>query len=141
LTNAEQYFVHQAVIALAGEIGERRGRRGSEPGWVKYLSEERRRAIHEASHAIVAASVAHYVHRVSIIRNEQRRSRSGRYFSGGHCLYSRKPEIENSAPEEAVLISDHARVALAALLSRSFTARRTHLAALLLEKSFAYLSR
>jgi len=115
LIDAEQYFVHQAVVSLAGQIGEVRGRRGSEPGWVKHLSEERRRAIHEASHAIVAASVAHYVHKVSIIPDHERRSRSGRYFSGGHCLHSTKPEIDDRAPEESALVSDHARVALAAL--------------------------
>ena len=115
MTNAEQYFVHQAVIALAGQIGEIRARRGSEPGWVKYLSEERRRAIHEASHAIVAASVAHYVHRVSIVPDCERRSCSGKYFSGGHCLHSSKPDIEDCVPEEPVLINDSSRVALAAL--------------------------
>jgi hypothetical protein len=115
LTQAEQYFVHQAVIALAGEIGECRGRRGSEPGWVKCLSAERLRAIHEASHAIVAASVAHYVHRVSIIPDQERRSRRGRYFLGGHCLHSTKSDIDDSAEEEPVLIRDQSQVALAAL--------------------------
>jgi hypothetical protein len=72
--------VHQAVIGLAGRIGEVRGRRGSEPDWVKYLSEERRRAIHEPSHAIVAA-LRRLLHRVTIIPNEERRSRSGRYYA------------------------------------------------------------
>jgi hypothetical protein len=115
VTGPELYFVQEAIIALSGEVAEARARRGSEPGWTKYVSEGRRRGVHEAAHAICAASLARYVLGLTIVPDEQRRSRSGRYFSGGRCTYSSKPtqEIENRAPEE--LITDRSRIAKAAL--------------------------
>jgi hypothetical protein len=104
-----------AIIALAGKIAEVHARRPDKDGWVRLITPERSLALHEAAHAVVAASLARYVLRLSIVPNEKCRSRSGRYIQAGHCLHSSEPEIELGPPEESVLVPDHSRVALAAL--------------------------
>ena len=89
------------MVSLAGPLAERRARRGSEPGWVRMLSEERRIAVHEAGHAICALVCEKYVIELTIIPDPEKKSL-------GHCLYSRDADFRRD-PNETKTVSTRDR--------------------------------
>ncbi len=92
MTEGQRRAVVRAVVSLAGKLAERRAHRGSEPGWVRMLSEERRIAVHEVGHAICAMVCEEYVIELTIIPDPE-------YKSLGHCMHSKDADFKHDPKE------------------------------------------
>lgn len=103
MTNAQIVF-NLGVSTMAGPIAERRARRPDKEGWKRLISEDRRRAIHEAGHCIAGEALHQFAVELSILSNPERRSTDGRYISGGFCAFG--PEQEAETPESNVFVTD-----------------------------------
>jgi hypothetical protein len=119
-TEAERYFVTRGLVALAGDIAEKRARRGSGDGWEIFLTENAARAYHEAAHAVAVIIGGLFVLRVSIVPD--RGVRVGQSFSAGHVIYSRSADTTIERP--AQIQRDHSQAARAAWLLTPFDAPR-----------------
>jgi hypothetical protein len=86
-TETERVVFSKAVVSMAGPLAEKRALRGSGPGWVVQVTTERRIAVHEAGHAVLATVTGLYAHRVTVVPDA---------YSLGHCLVSSSPDT----PEE-----------------------------------------
>jgi hypothetical protein len=72
----------QVIISLAGKAAERLARRGSEPGWQRWLSREQRIALHEAGHAVIAIAAERFVYQLSIVADKSVTIQKTSYLAG-----------------------------------------------------------
>jgi hypothetical protein len=87
----------QVVISLAGKAAERLARRGSEPGWQRWLSKEQRVATHEAGHALAAIAAERFVYQLSIVADESVTIQKTGHL-GGFAQHGPQPLLPGEEP-------------------------------------------
>lgn len=103
------------IIAAAGRVGERRARQGGAPGWHQFRTGQESVAIHEASHAVVAAHFGQQIYELSMVPNELETKSSSRsvqsHRSLAFCCYGAAPFRPMNAEVAGGIRSDRTVIA------------------------------